>query len=123
MNTKSINIQALAFIGDAVLSLYIREELLKKGIVKANILQKKTTEYVSAKGEVKILNHLITSGILTEEEIEIIRRGRNNKKDSHPKNTDIITYKWSTGFEALLGYLYLNNIVRLNEILKEIGVE
>lgn len=123
MNTKSINIQALAFIGDAVLSLYIREELLKKGIVKANILQKKTTEYVSAKGEVKILNHLITSGILTEEEIEIIRRGRNNKKDSHPKNTDIITYKWSTGFEALLGYLYLNNIVRLKEILKEIGVE
>lgn len=123
MNTKSINIQALAFIGDAVLSLYIREELLKKGIVKANILQKKTTEYVSAKGEVKILNHLITSGILTEEEIEIIRRGRNNKKDSHPKNTDIITYKWSTGFEALLGDLYLNNIVRLKEILKEIGVE
>ncbi len=123
MNTKSINIQALAFIGDAVLSLYIREELLKKGIVKANILQKKTTEYVSAKGEVKILNHLITSGILTEEEIEIIRRGRNNKKDSHPKNTDIITYKWSTGFEALLGYLYLNNIVRLKEILKEIEVE
>ena len=123
MNTKSINIQALAFIGDAVLSLYIREELLKKGIVKANIIQKKTTEYVSAKGEVKILNHLITSGILTEEEIEIIRRGRNNKKDSHPKNTDIITYKWSTGFEALLGYLYLNNIVRLKEILKEIGVE
>ena len=123
MNTKSINIQALAFIGDAVLSLYIREELLKKGIVKANILQKKTTEYVSAKGEVKILNHLITSGILTEEEIEIIRRGRNNKKDSHPKNTDLITYKWSTGFEALLGYLYLNNIVRLKEILKEIEVE
>ena len=123
MNTKSINIQALAFIGDAVLSLYIREELLKKGIVKANILQKKTTEYVSAKGEVKILNHLITSGILTEEEIEIIRRGRNNKRDSHPKNTDIITYKWSTGFEALLGYLYLNNIVRLKEILKEIEVE
>lgn len=123
MNTKSINIQALAFIGDAVLSLYIREELLKKGIVKANILQKKTTEYVSAKGEVKILNHLITSGILTEEEIEIIRRGRNNKKDSHPKNTDIITYKWSTGFEALLGDLYLNNIVRLKEILKEIEVE
>ena len=100
-----------------------REELLKKGIVKANILQKKTTEYVSAKGEVKILNHLITSGILTEEEIEIIRRGRNNKKDSHPKNTDIITYKWSTGFEALLGDLYLNNIVRLKEILKEIEVE
>ena len=58
-----------------------------------------------------------------KEEIDIIKRGRNNKKENHPKNTDILTYKLSTGFEALLGELYLNNKERLKEILNLIEVE
>lgn len=113
MNTKTINVQILALLGDAVFSLYIREKLLTIGINDPNILQKKSIEYVSAKGQVKILNNLIDNNILTEEEISIVKRGRNNKKDNHPKNTDIITYKLSTGFETLLGDLYLNNKIRL----------
>lgn len=123
MNTKTINIQALALIGDAVFSLYIREELVKKGINNLKKIQEKSVKYVSAKGQVKILTELIEAKILTEEELDIIKRGRNNKKESHPKNTDIAIYKMSTGFEALLGELYLNNKERLKEILSKIEVE
>lgn len=123
MNTKTINVQVLALLGDAVLSLYIREELLKQGINNANKLQDMLIKYVSAKGEVTILNKLIEDNLLTEEELDIIKRGRNNKKENHPKNTDIITYKLSTGFEALLGDLYLNDKERLKEILNKIEVK
>ena len=117
MNTKTINIQVLALLGDAVLSLYIREKLLKQGINNANKLNASAVPYVSAKGQVKILDKLTKDNFLTEEELDIVKRGRNNKKENHPKNTDIITYKLSTGFEALLGDLYLNNKDRLKEIL------
>ena len=123
MNTKTINIQILALLGDAVFSLYIREKLLNLGINNPKKLQSKSVEYVSAKGQVKILNYLIENNLLTEEELDIVKRGRNNKKDSHPKNTEIITYKLSTGFEALLGDLYLNNKDRLNEVLEQIEVK
>ena len=123
MNTKTINIQVLALLGDAIFSLYIREQLLKKGINNSNLLQQKSVEYVSAKGQVKILNNLIEKKFLTEEELDTVKRGRNNKKDSHPKNTEIVTYKLSTGFEALLGELYLNNKERLEEVLNEIEVK
>ena len=123
MNTKTINIQVLALLGDAVFSLYIREELIKKRLNNIKEIQQKQVEYVSAKGQVKILNNLIDNNKLTEEELDIVKRGRNNKKDNHPKNTDIITYKLSTGFEALLGVLYIDNKERLQEILNEIEVQ
>ena len=100
MNTKTINIQVLALLGDAVLSLYIREKLLKQGINNANKLNASAVPYVSAKGQVKILDKLTKDNFLTEEELDIVKRGRNNKKENHPKNTEIITYKLSTGFEA-----------------------
>ena len=123
MNTKTINIQVLALLGDAVYSLYIREKLIKEGINDSNKLQKLIIEYVSAKGEVKALNYLIENNYLTEEEQEIIKRGRNYKNNNHQKNTDIITYKLSTGFEALLGDLYINNKERLEEMLNLIEVK
>jgi len=123
MNTKTINVQILALLGDAIFSLYIREELLKLGINNPKKLQAKSVEYVSAKGQVKILNNLIEENFLTEEELDIVKRGRNNKKESHPKNTEIVTYKLSTGFEALLGDLYLNNKNRLKELLNKIEVK
>lgn len=123
MNTKTVNVQVLALLGDAIFSLYIREELLRLGINHPKKLQEKSVKYVSAKGQVDILNMLIENNILTEEELDIVKRGRNNKKENHPKNTEIITYKLSTGFEALLGDLYLNNKERLNEILSKIEVK
>ena len=123
MNTKTINIQVLALLGDAIFSLYIREELIKIGINNSKKLQNKLIEYVSAKGQVKILNNLIETNFLSEEELDIVKRGRNNKKENHPKNTEIVTYKLSTGFEALLGDLYLNNKNRLKEVLSKIEVK
>lgn len=123
MNTKLINMQVLALLGDAVYSLYIREKLIELGINDSDKLQKHLIEYVSAKGQVRILNYLLENNLLTEEELEIVKRGRNYKNSNHPKKTDIITYKLSTGFEALLGELYLNNKERLNELLNLIEVK
>lgn len=123
MNTNLINVQVLALLGDAVFSLYIREEILKLGINNSKNFQAKSVEYVSAKGQVKILEELTQKNILTDEELDIVKRGRNNKKESHPKNTEIITYKLSTGFEALIGHLYLTNKKRLQEILQMIEVK
>ena len=124
MDINTINIVTLAYLGDAVYEIYIREKLIKNGLAKVEDLQKNATLYVSAKGQTNILTKLLDSNILTEEEIEVVKRGRNYKRSSHPKHTDIITYKLSTGFEALIGYLYLsNNHQRLEEILKQIEVK
>ncbi len=124
MDIDNINIIAIAYLGDSIYELYIREKLLKKGIQKVELLQKEATKYVSARGQANILNYLIDNNYLTEEEINIVKRGRNNKRSNHPRNTDIITYKQSTGFESLIGYLYLkNDKERLNEILNYIEVK
>lgn len=109
MDLNLVNIITLAYIGDAVYEVYIREYLIKKGIAKVDELQREAVKYVSAKSQCKILERLIDNDILNENELDIVKRGRNYKRTSHPKNTDIITYKMSSGFEALIGYLYLNN--------------
>jgi len=114
---NDINNLALAYVGDAIYEVYIRKFLVKKGIVKVNDLQKEATKFVSAKGQVRVLNELMDNEILTEEELDIVRRGRNTKGHRAPKNTDISTYRYSTGFEALIGYLYYNNIERLDYIM------
>ena len=123
MNVNTINIITLAYLGDAIYEVYIRETLIKKGIAKVEELTKEATTYVSAKGQANILKRLLDINYFTEEELDIIKRGRNYKRSSHPKHTDILTYKYSTGFEALIGYLYLSNKhERLNEILNQIEV-
>lgn len=123
MDLNCINIISLAYLGDAVYEVYIREKFLSLGNTKVEELQKQAINYVSAKSQCRILNNLLDNNILTNEEIDIVKRGRNYKRASHPKNTDIITYKMSTGFEALIGYLYLDNQKeRLEEILKNIEV-
>ena len=121
MDVNLINVITLAYIGDAVYEVYVREYLIRNGIAKVEELQKEAVKYVSAKSQCKILNYLIDNNILTDIELEIVKRGRNYKRTSHPKNTDIITYKMSSGFEAMIGYLYLNNDKdRLNEIINYI---
>ena len=122
MEINSINIIALAYLGDAIYEVYIREKLLEKGIAKVDDMQKEAVKYVSAKAQSKILEDMINNNILNDEEIDVVKRGRNYKRSIHPKNTDIITYKKSSGFEALIGYLYLKNKDRLKEILEFIEV-
>ena len=114
------NVLALAYLGDSIYEVYIRKYLIDQGIEKVNTLQKEATNYVSAKSQCKYLTQLMEENFFTEEELNIIYRARNHKGSRHPKNTDIITYKYSTGFEALIGYLYLeNNISRIEEIIRK----
>jgi ribonuclease-3 family protein len=121
MNVNQINIITLAYLGDAVYEVYIRNHLINTGIAKVEDLQREAIKYVSAKNQKKILDFLMNNNFLTEEEIDVVKRGRNYKRDSHPKNTDIVTYKMSTGFEALIGYLFMsNNIKRIEEIINYI---
>ena len=111
----------LAYIGDGVYEIFIREFLIGKGIEKVNSLQKEAIPYVSAKGQARFLDIMINDNILSEEELAIVYRARNHKGSSHPKNTDIITYKHATGLEALIGYLYLTkNTERVQEIMNYI---
>lgn len=115
------NVLSLAYVGDAVYSLYVREYLVNKGICKVDRLQKESIKYVSAKAQAKFIDSMINSNFLSDDELDIFYRARNHKGTRHPKNTDIITYKYSTGFEAVIGYLYMNhNINRLNEFINYI---
>jgi ribonuclease-3 family protein len=109
----------LAYLGDAVFELYVREHLIKQGIGKVNDLQTKSLNYVSATSQRKILENLIESNFLTEEEIAIVNRGR-NAQSHRSKSTDVITYHKSTGFECLIGYLYINDKKRLEDIMEYI---
>ena len=119
MDTRNINVITLAYLGDAIYEVYIRKHLIEKGIALVDDLQKEAVKYVSAKSQSRILKWLEDKDIFKEEEIDIIKRGRNYKRGSHPKNTDIITYKNSTGFEALIGYLYLEKENdRIDELMK-----
>lgn len=107
----------LAFLGDAVYELYIRKYLLEKTNNKIKELKEESLKYVTAKRQSYFLNELINNNLLINEELDIVKRGRNTKTHSKPKNCDVLTYKYATAFEVLVGYLYLNNKDRLNEIL------
>ncbi len=120
MNTKDKNVLTLAYLGDAIYEVYIRKFLINQGITKVNNLQKQAILYVSAKAQAKIITTLIDDNFFNEIELEIIYRARNHKSRI-PKNTDIITYKYATSLEAVIGYLYLeNNIERLNLLMEKI---
>jgi len=121
MDVNLINVITLAYLGDAIYEVYVREYLIKNGIAKVEELQKEAIKYVSAKSQAKILSCLIDNNLLNDMELDIVKRGRNYKRTSHPKNTDIITYKMSSGFEAMIGYLYMNNNKdRIDEIMNYI---
>lgn len=120
MNPELLNGSTLAFVGDAILSLYVRDYLVKLGITKTKELQERSIRFVSANAQAKFIQKLLADNFLTEHEVKLFLRGRNHKSDTKAKNADIVTYRQSTGFEALLGYLYLmDNHVRLLQIWEE----
>ena len=115
------NALVLAYIGDAIYEVIIREYLIDKGICKVKELQSESIKYVSAKAQAKFLKNMLDNNFLKEDEIKIVMNARNHKSNHKPKNTDIITYKHATAFEALIGYLYYSkNINRINEIVNYI---
>ena len=109
MDINNMNILVLAYLGDNVYEYYIRRYLINKGIADVNTLQTESTKYVSAKSQKEIVDKLIESNFFTEEELSVFKRARNHKGNRHPKNCDIVTYKYATGLEAIIGYLELNN--------------
>ena len=122
--TETKNVLALAYLGDAIYECYIREYLIQKGTTKVKELQEQAVSYVSAKNQCKFLKTMMENQFLKEEELDIVLRARNHKSHKSPKNTDVATYKYATGLEALIGYLYLERKQsRIDEIMKWITGE
>lgn len=116
MNANLLNGSNLAYIGDAYYELIVRERLIAKGITKNTDLQKNSIKYVSAKAHQIIFTTIKDN--LTEEEMKIFLRGRNNAPHGYRKNVDKGAYVISSGFEAVIGYLYLQKkYERLEKIL------
>lgn len=118
MDLNNLNILVLAYMGDNVYEYYIRKYLINKEIADVNSLQSESIKYVSAKAQKEIIDKLINDNVLNEEELSVFKRARNHKGNRHPKNCDIVTYKYATGFEAVIGYLELSgNRNRIEEIM------
>lgn len=107
----------LAFVGDAVYSLYVREKVVLSSDKKPAELQKITSKEVSAHGQSELLSKIESS--FTEDETAVFHRGRNAKKATKSKNASVAEYNRSTGFEAVLGYLYLSGQYdRISQLLE-----
>ncbi|MEI7885508.1 MAG: ribonuclease III domain-containing protein [Clostridia bacterium] len=121
-DAKQINTLLLAYIGDAVLELYVRAKVLSKNPGKVNHAHLQSVLRVNAKAQARVLRELIPE--LSEPEMDIVRRGKNTKAGHQPRSCTPLEYSLSTAIEALLGYLYLeNNQVRLDEILQKLLAE
>lgn len=118
LDVKQLKSLTLAYLGDAVYELHVRKHLIHTGQVQPHELHQKAVKFVSAKAQAAIIHYLLDSKKLTTEEEAVVRRGRNAKSPSVPKHTSVQEYRYSTGFEALIGYHYLlKNDTRLNELL------
>ena len=119
---RQISPVTLAFLGDAVYSLYVRERLTVENGGKAADLQRVASKVVSAQGQSEFLEKLLP--LFTEEEADVFRRGKNAKKATKSKSASNLEYSRSTGFEAVLGYLYLTGKTeRITELLSQADEE
>ncbi len=108
-----------AYIGDAVYELFIRNKLINETNLKPHKLHIEAIKYVKAKSQAEKLNEIYET--LTDEEKDIVRRGRNTQNHHLPKNSNVQEYMYATAFEALIGYLYLTKQnTRLREIFENI---
>lgn len=108
----------LAFVGDCVYELYVRNFLITEKYRDVNELHRKSVFFVKAKAQAYILHMLEEE--LTEDEHNFVRRGRNAHPHTVPKNADVVDYRYATAYEALIGYLYLSgNSERLDYILRK----
>ena len=108
---------SLAYLGDAVLEIYVRQRVVMSGPYRIDVLHKKAVAYVNAYTQSQFYNRI--EDRLTEEEVDVLKRGRNQKKKI-PRNADMNAYRKSTGVEAFFGYLYLKKKEdRLKELLSD----
>lgn len=107
MRAEDCSGRTLAYLGDAVWSLLVRKTLIDQGEGIGKDLQKKSIHYVSAKAQASFYDALHEANFFNEEEEEYFKRGRNSNAGSIPKNTPALVYRKSTGFEAMIGALEL----------------
>lgn len=118
LDYEQMNGLSLAYIGDAIYELAVRNHLVSLGLTKVNDLQKKSRHYVSAKAHAALFDLMQTDQILNEQEMLYFKRGRNAKSYTKAKNTNVVSYRISTGVEAMFGYLYLSKQEeRLTELM------
>lgn len=107
---------ALAYIGDGVYEIFIRTYVINRGNMPVNKMHKSSKELVRASSQAKL--YFLIEEMLTEEEAIVLRRGRNAKSVSIPKNGNVTEYRHATGLEALIGYLYIEGkIDRIKELI------
>ena len=120
MQPKQMNAHALAYMGDVVYEMAVRRRLLEKGLTRPNDLHRGAVRYVNARAQASVVTFWLETDALTEEEQAVVRRGKNAKSGSVPKRVDVHTYRYSTAFEALIGYIYLTERRdRLEELIKQ----
>jgi len=113
---EDLPLLVLAYVGDAVYELAVREYLISTGLVKVNRLHNETVKYVNAGAQSKVLHAL--EGMFTADEAAVARRGRNAKSPHTPRSAGMIEYRRSTALECLIGFLYLKGETgRLAEIM------
>lgn len=118
INPKEYNPLALAYIGDTVYDLFIRTKVLEKGNRHVTQMHKDSVQFVKAHSQ-SVSAYAIEEE-LTEEELRVLKWGRNAKSNTTPKNADVTEYRMATGFETLIGYLYLNDETeRLSYLLEK----
>lgn len=112
-----LNGLTLAYVGDAVYEMKIRSYLIEKGLTKVGDLHQNAIQYTQANSQA-LAALKMTTDFYTEKEVNIYKRGRNQSASHKPKNTDVQTYNQSTGFEAVIGYLYLEeSFDRVDEVI------
>lgn len=112
-----MNTTVLAFLGDSVYETFVRNHVIAKGQVNADLLHREAVRFVRADAQAFALKAMMDE--LSEEEQGLVKRARNKKISTKPKNADPVVYKWATAYEALIGFLYLSeNHGRMEEIIQ-----
>ncbi len=120
VDSKVSNTTALAYVGDAVYEVYIRKYVLEKVESSAGLMNHMAIGFVRAEAQARAVRTMADQGFLTEEELHLVKRARNHTTTAKPRGASPIEYKWATGFEALIGWLYLaEKKERLEEIIEE----
>ena len=120
LDPKVTNTTALAYMGDAVYEVYIRNFVIEHGPTRVDAMNRKKIRYVCADGQARVAREMLASGFLSEEEARLVKRARNHTQTPKPRGTTPMDYKLATGFEALVGYLYLDGKTeRLQEVVTE----
>ena len=120
---RTFSALTLAYIGDCVFELVVRTVVIHHSKKAVNDLHKKAIKFVKAESQALMMQGLLDEEILTEEEVTIYKRGRNTKSHTSAKNASIAAYRKATGFEALIGYLYVTNQMERILELTKIGLK